>query len=111
MTSLVVFILIAVIATPAVLRTFKSLTLQKRKTDSEVKTLYEDEDGVATEQSQNQYSSTLPRYVLLASMMVGLSIALGDSVYSSVHSDGGLLVQCWITFGSWVDDFNPIRLR
>lgn len=94
---------IAIVASAAFLNLLINLGRNSRNSDYEGYKLYEDEDGIATERSQQEYSAAFPRYLLLASSAMGALITIAGSIFSTVHSNNGLFVECWITFGSWVD--------
>lgn len=77
--------------------------------DDEGHKFYEDEDGIATERSQKEYSASRPSYLLLASSAVGTLIALAGSILTTIRPDQGRFVECWIMFGSWVDGKNGVE--
>lgn len=101
--SAVALVFIAIVASTA----FGNLWIKRRPNsrngDDEGYKLYEDEDGVATAQSQKEYSATLPRYLLLASTVMGTMMAIAGSIFNTVHPNKGSSVERWIMFGSWVD--------
>lgn len=68
----------------------------------EIHKLYEDKDGVATEESQNQYSATVPKYSTLFGSIIGLATSIAIAVLISVNSVRNLDIENWLVFGSWV---------
>lgn len=94
---------IVIVASTAFLSPLISPRRNSKDSDYEGHKLYEDEDGIATERSQQEYSATFPRYLLLASSAMGALITIAGSIFTTVHPNNGLFVECWIEFGSWVD--------
>lgn len=101
--SSVALVCIAIVASTVFLNLLLNLKRNRSNGRDKGHKLYEDEDGTATEKSQEEYSATLPRYLLLASSAVGTLIAIAGSIFSTLHPKNGQLIECWITFGSWVD--------
>ena len=64
--------------------------------------LYEDEDGIATDESQQKYSATISRYFILFVPLAGSLVSLSLSVYSTIYPGHNLFLESWMTFGSWV---------
>lgn len=64
--------------------------------------LYEDEDGVATNESQQKYSAAISRYTIILVSFVGCLTSLSLSVYSTIHPGCNLFLESWMSFGSWV---------
>lgn len=67
--------------------------------------LYEDKDGVATEESMAKYS-TKPQFVIIfTSLIVGLLASFGLAVFATVVKDEfshWSLTHIWLLFVSWV---------
>lgn len=99
--SSVSFALIVAIALPSILVILERFKSQGRNSYDILHKLYEDEDGIASEKSQERYLVRLPRYLVLTSTLVGTFISLGCSIYSSVYPNEVPLLQDWMTFGSW----------
>lgn len=68
----------------------------------EVHKLYEDRDGVATEESQREFSAAIPTYIALSGCVVGFLASVVMAVFASIRSTGTLFVEEWLIFGSWV---------
>ena len=94
--------LVAATSTPALFTIYWKYNPRKAQTYHEINGLYEDEDGAATEESQEKYSTIVPRILILTSSVVGLLVSIAASVLSTVHPGRALFVEGWITFGAWV---------
>lgn len=99
----IALVCIAIVAATALVNVVIKLRPNSPNGDDEGHKFYEDEDGIATERSQKEYSATLPNYLLLASSAVGSLIALAGSILNTIRPDQGRFVENWITCGSWVD--------
>lgn len=99
--SSVSFVLIVATALPSILVMLKRFGLERTRGHS-VPSLYEDEDGIATEESQEQCFVKLPRHLVLASTVIGALMSLASSISSSIHPNEEPMVQDWMTSGSWV---------
>lgn len=99
--SLAVLFLIAVHASLGL-----SCKLKARKSNqyNELKKLYEDEDGIATESTLAKYSVALHRYLVMTGAVLGTLASLTASIISTLDMNEGLFIEGWITSGSWVDD-------
>ncbi|KAA8569106.1 hypothetical protein EYC84_000776 [Monilinia fructicola] len=80
---------------------------QPKSTNHEV--LYEDKDGVATEESMAKYSTKLQFVIIFISLTVGLVISFGLAVLATVEKNKGFsdlcLAQLWLLFISWILTF------
>ena len=63
--------------------------------------LYEDEDGKATEESQRNFSTTIPRTLALITVIVGFLISLTYSVLATVGVITAANIESWLQTGSW----------
>lgn len=108
--SSVSFALNFAIALPSILVMIKKIKSRRIDNHDLLYKLYEDEDGIASEKSQEQYVVGFQRHIVLTSTVVGNLISLGCSIYSTVHPNEVSMVQDWITFGSWVNHNCP-RLK
>ena len=79
---------------------------RRQKSDQEINdtSIYEDEDGKATVDSQKQHSAALPTYTVLGGSLVGLLVSLYLSIHNTVTSDQDDVNPLWLIFGSWVRD-------
>lgn len=64
--------------------------------------LYEDDDGVATDESQRAFSDQLPKILITATSGLGFLLALALAVLDSVERRDSLKVESWIAFAAWV---------
>ena len=94
--------LVGISSVPAIIGSHTRSFPRKGSGYDEIHHLYEDGDGAATEQSQKSYSALIPRYLILTSAVIGLLLSIAASVLSTVHPGGDLVVENWLTFGSWV---------
>ena len=63
---------------------------------------YEDEDGVATEKSEAEYSDFVPRLILILVAAVGTLDALIFAVLITTRPELGLMLEQWLQFGTWL---------
>ena len=66
-----------------------------------VEDLYEDEDGKATEESQRQFSQTIPRVIASLATLAGLITTIVTAVMATVGISKGQLVEIWLRTASW----------
>ena len=64
--------------------------------------LYEDEDGIATEDTQKEYSAALPKYTALSCSILGFLASIITAVSATVHPTLNLRLELWLSFGIWV---------
>ena len=66
--------------------------------------IYEDEDGVATEESQKHQSVSTPRWISLSACFVGFSVSIFVAILGATNSFGlsAANVENWLALGSWV---------
>ncbi|KAL2038338.1 hypothetical protein N7G274_008987 [Stereocaulon virgatum] len=62
---------------------------------------YEDEDGAATEESQKEFSTAIPKYFTLASSIIGFLASATTAVITSVTSIKAIYLKDWLLSGSW----------
>ena len=101
--GLIALLLIFFISTPTFLRLYKRAIVELRGTASdETSKLYEDEDGIATEETQKGYSAAVPKSIALLCSLLGFSASMSIAVYSTVHPTLDLYVEHWLSLGTWV---------
>ena len=99
----IALLLIFCISTPTFLRLYKRAIIELRGTASdETSKLYEDEDGIATEETQKEYSATVPKSIALWCSLLGFSASMSIAIYSTVHPALDLYVEHWLSFCTWV---------
>ena len=64
--------------------------------------LYQDEDGSATEKSQEEFSTIIPRSIALIASLGGLLVSIAASVLRTTDEGDILFIESWVTSGSWV---------
>ena len=101
--ALITLILILFTSIPHLLTVCKRAR-SKARGDSPDETfkLYEDEDGIATEEAQKKYSAAMPKYFALSCSLLGFSASTSIAVFSTVHPTLDLYVEHWLSFGIWV---------
>lgn len=88
---------------PTFLRVFRRATSKARgNAPGEASKLYEDEDGVATEETQTGYTAVLPKCLVLSGCVLGFIASMGVAVYTTVHPRLGLYFENWLSVGIWV---------
>ena len=88
--------LVGISSVPALLR------LYGRRKGSNEEIQYVDEDGAATEESQKAFSAVIPRYLILASAVIGLLLSIAAAVLSTVRPSGIFFLESWLLVGGWV---------
>lgn len=102
--GLTALILVFFTSLPTFLRLFNRATLRARgNAPIEISKLYEDEDGIATEETQKGYTATLPKYLALSCSVLGFSASLGLAVFTTVHPKLNQYVENWLSFSTWVN--------
>lgn len=101
--DLVALILIFSTTVPTLLQFFSEARIKAKGNGYEdLHKLYEDRDGVATEESQNEYSATIPKYIALSSCILGFLVSIIIAVFTTIHPSKNFFVENWVIFGSWV---------
>lgn len=101
--ALVAQILIFLTSIPRFLTVCKRARSKARGDNSdETFKLYEDKDGIATEETQKRYSAAVPKYFALSCSLLGFSASTSIAVFSTVHPTLNLYVEHWLSFGIWV---------
>ena len=102
-TSYAFFFLTAVFTIPSVSRLIKR-PWRVKSTNNDA--LYEDEDGVATEESMAKYSTKAHFAVIFGAAGLGLAVAFALAVFATVRRENGFtdlcLTQLWLLFPAWV---------
>lgn len=96
---------IVVIAISTIPSTWRLVKRRRVKPTNDGK-LFEDADGVATEESMARYSAKPFYTVALSVAIVGVATSLALAIYSTVKRDKGFtklcLTQVWLLSASWV---------
>lgn len=100
---------ILLLALPSITSLFSSRTSTGYKIlpgSHDINSLYEDEDGTATPDSQAAYSSRRVKIIICVFTALGFSASLSSAVLSTfianTRSTQLLLTQDWINFAAWV---------
>jgi hypothetical protein len=76
--------------------------------------LYEDEDGIATEESMQRFSSKQQFVVVFFAAAVGIAASFALAVWATVQKDTVpdiAITQLWLLFASWVGDQDLFNLQ
>ena len=103
--------LVTVTATPTFLAILENIRSSRKDLGYQsFEGLYEDGDGTATETTQQEFSTLVPRCLALLGSVVGLGLSLAAAIIlstttavtldtdSEAHT---LFLQSWFIFGSW----------
>lgn len=105
MTSIVVaaigFGLLAAASTPTVL-TFNEKIKRRKEYAEDNNLLYEDKDGVATEESQKKFSTIIPRSLSVTGSIIGSLLSVAEAVLRTSDPGRSLFIESWLVFASWV---------
>ena len=103
--SLTALILVFFLTVPTFWSLFNQARSKARGSDyEEIHKLYEDRDGVATEESQKRYSAAIPKYIAASSSLLGFIASIAIAAFTSVHSATHPCLENWLSFGTWVRD-------
>ena len=91
--------LVAPLATISGVRNLRLSTLQANKSDQAFH-LYEDEDGVATEESQRAYSVKVQNVLASTIAIVGFGVSLAGTIRATVA--GSNVISWWLHCSLWV---------
>ncbi|RPB21589.1 P-loop containing nucleoside triphosphate hydrolase protein [Terfezia boudieri ATCC MYA-4762] len=76
--------------------------LRNRKSYKLVDSVYRDEDGVATKESQKRYSVRIQKYLLVLSCVAGTALALSDAIQITVKRNATEAVYLWLHVATWM---------
>ena len=93
---------VSVCTAPALISIYKRFGGKKAYGYQNGNALYQDEDGTATEKSQQEFSTIIPRSVALIAALGGLLVSTATSVLRTRSPEDTLAVESWLAFGSWV---------
>lgn len=99
--AIVCLILVTLLTLPSLWQCI--LRLQKSKDQYEsLSGHYEDEDGIATDESESAYSDFIQRLIILLVSAVGSLDALALAVLTTRQPEFRLLIEQWLQFATWV---------
>ena len=93
---------VGVCTAPALISLYKRFGGKKAYGYQNGNALYQDEDGTATEKSQQEFSTIIPRSIALIAALGGLLVSTATSVLRTRSPEDTLAVESWLAFGSWV---------
>lgn len=77
-------------------------TFRKRKPYELIDPVYQDEDGVATKESQQKYSVRIQKHLLVLSCVTGAALALTDAIQITVKHSATEALYPWLYVATWV---------
>ena len=104
--SLTALILVFLLTLPTLWSLFNQAKSKAHRGDyEEIHKLYQDRDGVATEDSQKEYSAAIAKYTALSSSILGLIASIAIAAFTSVNSVDYSCLESWLSSGTWVRDY------
>jgi hypothetical protein len=100
-TASLALVLVGLLSLPAASQCFQRCTASKSQFE-DLLDRYEDEDGIASEESQAAYSDFVPRLILILVSIVGTVDCLISSILVTTHAAVPLVVEQWLQFATWV---------
>lgn len=94
-------VLIVGLSLPAFLQILKRVRSSKLQY-VDLSDRYEDEDGVATEESEGAYSDFIPRLILILVSVIGTIDCLASAILTTTRDALPLFVEQWLQFITWV---------
>ena len=105
--SIVGVLLVAIATFPALRRLRKRFSKSQSPDYRLLADRYEDNDGVASDESESSYSVQLQRVLLCVVVAVGILVSLITAVLATLRSQVQLPVEQWLNLIIWVisDEF------
>lgn len=100
--SIACLALVAVLSVPAFGHCVTRLRSKTKQYNSLLPDRYEDEDGAATDESQEAYSDLFPRLLLILISVVASAVALATAILTTTRSHLPLSLEQWLQFSTWV---------
>lgn len=97
--GLTALVSVSIFTIPSILKLIRSYSREKYAT---VNALYDDEDGTATEETQKDYSATVPKYIAVSTSVIGFVASIVAAAFITVHPTRDLYVENWLLLGCWV---------
>lgn len=91
-------VLVALLTSPSIINIASHLRGPKSISD-----IYEDKDGVATEQSVEEYSAKIPKAFLGIFTVAGLATSIALAVLGSIEGWDWMFVENWLNVAQWVE--------
>lgn len=99
--SIACLVVVAALSVPALYQFFIRIRAKKDQYQ-ELPDLYEDEDGEATEESQEAYSDFMPRLMLILISIFACLDALTTAILTTTRPHLSLSLEQWLQFATWV---------
>ena len=107
--GLTALIIVCVTTLPTLLNLYKRAKHSSKNYGyREIHKLYEDKDGVATEETANEYTAAIPKFIALTSTLLGLAAAVVNIVITSTYSSQSPSIGDWIAFSTWVSSSQSV---
>ena len=85
--------LVLITTAPTIIESYKRVRLHyKNDVFQEGHKLYEDQDGVATEEMEHDYSAAIPKYMILAATMIGLATSIVTLVAAIITFHSNIVI-------------------
>jgi ABC-type multidrug transport system fused ATPase/permease subunit len=106
-SGIVGLVLVALSSTPAVWRIYKRLARREKgegegSEEPDSHQLYEDEDGIATEETERNFSDKIQKSVILISSIAGFLISFALALLATLRPDLSLWPDQWVQLGMWI---------
>lgn len=99
--------LVVTFSFPLVKSLFKSARRRIELSDEDEPDVYQDEDGTATESSQDSYHPIIPKICMFLGTFAGFIFSITLSVNDTIHKRNSELVVGWMYTTSWVCSTTP----
>ncbi|KIW37082.1 uncharacterized protein PV06_10710 [Exophiala oligosperma] len=99
--SITAFAVVTLLSIPALYQIITRFRARKAQYQH-LSGIYEDKDGVATEESQEAFSDFIPRLILILLSIVVCLDALASAVIITTRPDLPLTIEQWLQFGTWL---------
>lgn len=99
--AIVALIVVVLLTLPGATKLYYRWSANKKQYQ-EFTDKYEDEDGVATEESEAAFSTKIQCVLILLFALIGFAVSLVSSVLATLREDARLPVESWLQFAAWV---------
>lgn len=101
-TSIVGLVLVAIDTVPALWQISKRFSTNKKNYFKQPHGLYEDEDGVATEETEAAFTDKYQRISIVLLSILGFLVSLVLAILATVRLRLSLPIEQWLQFAIWV---------
>ena len=101
-------VVVGVLTIPSIVRLFIDLWWRAKSAKHDGLVVYEDKDGIATEESMAEFetSNQKPLMLVFIIALLGLSVSFAVAVFGTVRRQDAFtklcLLQLWLLFAAWV---------